>query len=74
MPSYMFAYLPTHLGTYLSSYQPIYLPTYLPTYLHILGLSGECIEEQGHYWVGMDIAPAMLNIAKVYFFTFSIPT
>eukprot|EP00088_Acartia_fossae_P015672 TRINITY_DN18627_c0_g1_i1.p1 TRINITY_DN18627_c0_g1~~TRINITY_DN18627_c0_g1_i1.p1 ORF type:complete len:281 (+),score=34.60 TRINITY_DN18627_c0_g1_i1:48-890(+) len=28
------------------------------------GLSGECIEEQGHFWIGMDIAPAMLNIAR----------
>jgi hypothetical protein len=26
------------------------------------GLSGECIEEQGHYWVGLDIAPAMLQV------------
>jgi len=28
------------------------------------GLSGECIEEQGHYWVGMDISPAMLDVAN----------
>jgi len=28
------------------------------------GLSGECIEDQGHYWVGMDIAPAMLSVAQ----------
>lgn len=27
------------------------------------GLSGEIIQEEGHYWVGMDIAPAMLQIA-----------
>ena len=25
------------------------------------GLSGECLTEQGHYWVGVDIAPAMLS-------------
>merc|ERR1711915_424985 len=28
------------------------------------GLSGECIEEQDHMWVGLDISQAMLNIAK----------
>lgn len=28
------------------------------------GLSGECIEEQGHYWVGLDISSSMLNVAK----------
>jgi len=27
------------------------------------GLSGECIEEQGHSWVGLDISQAMLDIA-----------
>jgi len=27
------------------------------------GLSGECIEEAGHMWVGIDIAPAMLKVA-----------
>ncbi|KAJ1952066.1 18S rRNA (guanine1575-N7)-methyltransferase [Linderina pennispora] len=27
------------------------------------GLSGEILEEDGHVWVGMDIAPAMLDIA-----------
>ncbi|KAJ2801948.1 18S rRNA (guanine1575-N7)-methyltransferase, partial [Coemansia furcata] len=27
------------------------------------GLSGEVLEEDGHIWVGMDIAPAMLEIA-----------
>jgi hypothetical protein len=31
----------------------------------IAGLSGECIEEQGHYWVGLDIAPAMLQVGLV---------
>ncbi|KAJ1659747.1 18S rRNA (guanine1575-N7)-methyltransferase [Dispira simplex] len=28
------------------------------------GLSGEVIEEEGHTWVGLDIAPAMLEIAQ----------
>ncbi|GFS77810.1 probable 18S rRNA [Nephila pilipes] len=28
------------------------------------GLSGEALEEQGHYWIGVDISRAMLNIAK----------
>ncbi|KAJ1673754.1 18S rRNA (guanine1575-N7)-methyltransferase [Spiromyces aspiralis] len=27
------------------------------------GLSGEILDEDGHVWVGLDIAPAMLNIA-----------
>ncbi|ORZ38329.1 williams-Beuren syndrome critical region protein 22 [Catenaria anguillulae PL171] len=27
------------------------------------GLSGEVLEEEGHVWVGVDIAPAMLDIA-----------
>lgn len=27
------------------------------------GLSGEILDEEGHYWVGMDIAPSMLEIA-----------
>jgi 18S rRNA (guanine1575-N7)-methyltransferase len=27
------------------------------------GLSGEAIAEAGHHWVGMDIAPAMLDVA-----------
>lgn len=44
------------------------LPDDVPCYLLDLGcgsgLSGECIEEQGHFWVGMDIAPAMLGIAQ----------
>lgn len=25
------------------------------------GLSGEILTEEGHYWVGMDIAPSMLG-------------
>jgi len=28
------------------------------------GLSGECIEEQGHSWVGLDISQSMLNVAN----------
>jgi 18S rRNA (guanine1575-N7)-methyltransferase len=28
------------------------------------GLSGETIEEQGHVWIGIDIAPAMLQVAQ----------
>jgi len=28
------------------------------------GLSGECIEEQGHYWVGLDISASMLGVAR----------
>ncbi|ORY82538.1 S-adenosyl-L-methionine-dependent methyltransferase [Protomyces lactucae-debilis] len=27
------------------------------------GLSGEILEQEGHYWVGMDIAPSMLQVA-----------
>ena len=27
------------------------------------GLSGECLSEQGHHWVGMDISEAMLDVA-----------
>lgn len=28
------------------------------------GLSGECLEENGHYWVGIDISSSMLDVAK----------
>eukprot|EP00800_Vazella_pourtalesii_P013282 TRINITY_DN315_c0_g1_i3.p1 TRINITY_DN315_c0_g1~~TRINITY_DN315_c0_g1_i3.p1 ORF type:complete len:230 (-),score=67.34 TRINITY_DN315_c0_g1_i3:532-1221(-) len=28
------------------------------------GLSGEYISEQGHHWVGVDISPAMLEVAR----------
>uniref|UniRef100_A0A8C3BY34 18S rRNA (guanine-N(7))-methyltransferase n=1 Tax=Cairina moschata TaxID=8855 RepID=A0A8C3BY34_CAIMO len=27
------------------------------------GLSGDFISEEGHYWIGMDISPAMLDVA-----------
>lgn len=27
------------------------------------GLSGECLSEEGHYWVGVDISEAMLDVA-----------
>lgn len=29
------------------------------------GLSGECLTDQGHYWVGLDISPAMLGKSSV---------
>lgn len=29
------------------------------------GLSGSVLEEQGHYWVGMDISSAMLGKAEL---------
>ena len=29
------------------------------------GLSGECLEENGHYWIGIDISRDMLDVAKV---------
>ncbi|XP_015513707.1 probable 18S rRNA (guanine-N(7))-methyltransferase [Neodiprion lecontei] len=28
------------------------------------GLSGSVLEDQGHTWIGIDISPAMLNVAK----------
>ncbi|KAJ3084011.1 Williams Beuren syndrome chromosome region 22 protein [Physocladia obscura] len=28
------------------------------------GLSGECLDEEGHHWVGIDISPAMLAVAN----------
>ncbi|XP_002129806.2 18S rRNA (guanine-N(7))-methyltransferase-like [Ciona intestinalis] len=28
------------------------------------GLSGECLTEQGHIWIGMDISSAMLDVAR----------
>lgn len=28
------------------------------------GLSGQVVEEEGHYWVGLDISEAMLEVAK----------
>lgn len=28
------------------------------------GLSGEILTEEGHLWVGMDIAPSMLGLAS----------
>ena len=27
------------------------------------GLSGECLTENGHFWVGVDISEAMLDVA-----------
>jgi 18S rRNA (guanine1575-N7)-methyltransferase len=41
------------------------LPEDEPAYLLDIGcgsgLSGEILEEEGHIWVGMDIAPSMLG-------------
>ena len=28
------------------------------------GLSGDCLDEQGHFWVGVDISSSMLDVAK----------
>lgn len=28
------------------------------------GLSGECLEENGHFWVGIDISQSMLKVAQ----------
>ncbi|TIB70445.1 S-adenosyl-L-methionine-dependent methyltransferase [Wallemia mellicola] len=43
------------------------LPEGQPSYLLDIGcgsgLSGEILDEEGHYWVGCDIAPSMLSIA-----------
>lgn len=43
------------------------LPDDTPCYLLDIGcgsgLSGSVLEDQGHIWVGMDIATAMLNVA-----------
>lgn len=43
------------------------LPEGHPSYLLDIGcgsgLSGEILDEEGHYWVGCDIAPSMLSIA-----------
>ena len=32
------------------------------------GLSGECLDEQGHYWIGVDISISMLSKSKNYTF------
>jgi len=44
------------------------LPEDVPAFILDLGcgsgLSGECLTEQGHYWVGVDISKAMLDVAK----------
>ncbi|KAI9293438.1 S-adenosyl-L-methionine-dependent methyltransferase [Neoconidiobolus thromboides FSU 785] len=43
------------------------LPEEQPSYLLDIGcgsgLSGEILEEEGHFWVGFDISPSMLNVA-----------
>lgn len=28
------------------------------------GLSGDCLDENGHYWIGIDISKSMLDVAK----------
>lgn len=33
----------------------------LPPFSCGSGLSGDFISEEGHYWIGMDISPAMLG-------------
>ena len=30
------------------------------------GLSGECLDEQGHYWIGIDISISMLSKQQIY--------
>ena len=44
------------------------LPDDIPCFVLDLGcgsgLSGECLEENGHYWVGIDISHSMLEVAK----------
>ena len=30
------------------------------------GLSGECLDEQGHYWIGIDISISMLSKQLIY--------
>lgn len=44
------------------------LPNDVPCFVLDLGcgsgLSGECLEEYGHYWVGIDISNSMLEVAK----------
>ena len=40
------------------------------------GLSGECLTENGHVWVGLDISPHMLGMAvamDLFFFFSSLP-
>ena len=44
------------------------LPSDVPCFVLDLGcgsgLSGECLTENGHYWVGIDISKAMLDVAQ----------
>jgi len=44
------------------------LPADVPAFILDMGcgsgLSGECLTEGGHYWVGVDISKAMLDVAK----------
>lgn len=33
------------------------------------GLSGSVLEENGHYWVGLDISPSMLGDTRIILIT-----
>ena len=43
------------------------LPEGMPLFLLDIGcgsgISGDCLSEQGHYWVGVDISRSMLDVA-----------
>ena len=65
-------YLPHHVVLFQYVYQLEWVcNTYKSTDVHVIelivrfscgsGLSGECLTEQGHIWVGVDISPAMLG-------------
>lgn len=51
----------------LRSIDLLELPEGVPAFILDIGcgsgLSGEILEQEGHYWVGMDIAPSMLEVA-----------
>jgi len=36
------------------------------------GLSGDCLDENGHYWIGIDISKSMLSISMQLAFNLSI--
>ena len=36
----------------------------LITSIYFSGLSGECLDDNGHFWVGIDISPSMLEVAQ----------
>ena len=37
------------------------------------GLSGECLDEQGHYWIGIDISISMLSKQQIYLYLSLFP-